>query len=302
MSEVTSTSAKLLDAMGKTLDIMKIKTGNKMSDYITVHSRVKVFRQCIGTELGIDTNKISSGEFKSILWNFSSKAWEKDNDGNYTPYDGEWVIFKAVIKDLQGNVIASGWAKEVDDSRNFINKTSLYENCETSAIGRALACLGIGIDNSYASANEVTQAIDGQNNPPIPPKKKDSTNNKDTFQKVDKKGRDFYGDFPNGYPGISFMTTEMMKLYDDKIELFKSNLSDEQFFIEARKIIWTDVIAMDTGGLVNREEIRNTMGLNTKQKMLTMSFNEAIMYYRTAQKTYKDAGGDGWDLIEEAKK
>ena len=36
-----------------------------------------------------------------------------------------------------------------------INKTSYVENCETSAVGRALAMLGIGIDTSIASANEV---------------------------------------------------------------------------------------------------------------------------------------------------
>jgi hypothetical protein len=40
-----------------------------------------------------------------------------------------------------------------------INKTSYVENCETSAIGRALAMLGIGIDTSIASANEVSDAI-----------------------------------------------------------------------------------------------------------------------------------------------
>ena len=45
-----------------------------------------------------------------------------------------------------------------------INKTSYVENCETSAIGRALAMLGIGIDTSIASANEVSDAIAKQEN------------------------------------------------------------------------------------------------------------------------------------------
>ena len=45
----------------------------------------------------------------------------------------------------------------------IINKTSYVENCETSAIGRALAMMGIGIDTSIASANEVTDAIAKQN-------------------------------------------------------------------------------------------------------------------------------------------
>ncbi len=38
------------------------------------------------------------------------------------------------------------------------------ENCETSAIGRALACLGIG-GTEFASANEVVNAIYQQSNP-----------------------------------------------------------------------------------------------------------------------------------------
>ena len=37
-------------------------------------------------------------------------------------------------------------------------------NCETSAVGRALAMLGIGVDTSIASANEVETAIAQQNN------------------------------------------------------------------------------------------------------------------------------------------
>jgi len=41
----------------------------------------------------------------------------------------------------------------------MINKTSYVENCETSAFGRALAALGIGIETSIASANEVQMAI-----------------------------------------------------------------------------------------------------------------------------------------------
>ena len=55
-------------------------------------------------------------------------------------------------------IIASGHAHETQGSSN-INKTSYVENCETSAIGRALAMMGIGIDTSIASANEVNEAI-----------------------------------------------------------------------------------------------------------------------------------------------
>lgn len=40
----------------------------------------------------------------------------------------------------------------------YINKTSAVENCETSAIGRALAMLGIGVIDSVASVDEIKKA------------------------------------------------------------------------------------------------------------------------------------------------
>lgn len=54
-------------------------------------------------------------------------------------------------------VLATGMAYEREGS-SFINKTSYIENCETSACGRALGMLGIGIDGSVASAEEVQNA------------------------------------------------------------------------------------------------------------------------------------------------
>lgn len=41
----------------------------------------------------------------------------------------------------------------------YINKTSALENAETSAVGRALAFMGIGIVDSIASADEVNKAM-----------------------------------------------------------------------------------------------------------------------------------------------
>ena len=63
--------------------------------------------------------------------------------------------------DFREIVLATGLAQE-SQSSSFINKTSYVENCETSAVGRALGMLGIGIDTSIASAEEVENAIDGQ--------------------------------------------------------------------------------------------------------------------------------------------
>jgi hypothetical protein len=61
-----------------------------------------------------------------------------------------------------GKVLGTGTAYEKEGS-TFINKTSYIENCETSAVGRALGMLGIGIDVSVASAEEVQNAMLNQN-------------------------------------------------------------------------------------------------------------------------------------------
>lgn len=78
--------------------------------------------------------------------------------------DTDEVVMCTSIIDSNGSLIATGHAHEVKGSSN-INKTSHIENCETSAVGRALAMLGIGIDTSIASANEVETAIAKQEVP-----------------------------------------------------------------------------------------------------------------------------------------
>lgn len=71
------------------------------------------------------------------------------------------VVMKATVLDGEGKVLGTGYAYEKESS-SFINKTSYIENCETSAVGRALGFCGIGVDNSIASAEEVANAIKQQ--------------------------------------------------------------------------------------------------------------------------------------------
>lgn len=112
----------------------KFKTTNiRGKQYVEVNERIKYLRQ--------------EPELKdySILTEF-------------TLLDSEMCVCKCTIATPAGKVIATGHAHEERASSN-INKTSYVENCETSAVGRALAMLGIGIETSIASANEVSDAI-----------------------------------------------------------------------------------------------------------------------------------------------
>lgn len=71
------------------------------------------------------------------------------------------VVMQATITDDNGDIVATGIASEREGS-TMINKTSYIENCETSAVGRALGFAGFGIDASIASAEEVATAIVNQ--------------------------------------------------------------------------------------------------------------------------------------------
>ena len=71
------------------------------------------------------------------------------------------VVIKATAQDEEGKTLATGYAYEKENS-TFINKTSFIENCETSAVGRALGMCGIGIDVSIASYEEVANAVENQ--------------------------------------------------------------------------------------------------------------------------------------------
>ena len=75
--------------------------------------------------------------------------------------DEKRVVMKCTVKDENGKVLATAHAYENEGS-SFINKTSFIENCCTSCTGRALGYLGIGIDTSVASYEEVANAIENQ--------------------------------------------------------------------------------------------------------------------------------------------
>ena len=103
--------------------------------------------------------------------------WKRFPNGSITTefvslIDGV-AVMKATISEDGVKVKATGTAYEKEGA-GFVNKTSYIENCETSAVGRALGILGIGIDASLASAEEVANAIHQQEKKPTltpkPPK------------------------------------------------------------------------------------------------------------------------------------
>lgn len=122
-----------------------------LKNYMTVNERVKVFKEQY-PNWNIETEMIDFARPKGIYTDKSGVA--ESNDG--------YVYYKAIIKDEDGKIKATGSAFEVQSWTNgkmAINDRSYIENCETSAVGRALAFLGIGIDGGISSFEEFMNAM-----------------------------------------------------------------------------------------------------------------------------------------------
>lgn len=120
-------------------DLQKVNSGIKMTDirgksYAEVKERVKAFRTLYPE--GFIRTTILSNENGMVV--FMAEV------GYFAIDDGPIVL-------------ATGHAYERE--KGPINGTSYIENCETSAVGRALGMLGIGIDTAIASADEMSSAV-----------------------------------------------------------------------------------------------------------------------------------------------
>lgn len=102
--------------------------------YTSVARRVGIFRSFAGADLGCETEIV-----------------------HYGTAAGEPVVVKATVRRADGTIVATGIAEEIRGAGN-VNKTSALENAETSAIGRALANLGLS-GGEFASVNEI-DAVD----------------------------------------------------------------------------------------------------------------------------------------------
>jgi hypothetical protein len=75
-------------------------------------------------------------------------------------YQGDYVRVRAVaVPDVSAPARYFTGHAEEDRTQGNINRTNATENAETSAIGRALGVMGIGILESVASADEVAHAV-----------------------------------------------------------------------------------------------------------------------------------------------
>ena len=112
-------------------ELHKEKIGRK--DYVMVNDRVQGFRKLF-----------PDGDIRTEII-------------TYVP--DEYCVMVAHVYDSVGEHLASGHAQETVSKNQNINRTSMLENCETSAVGRALGFLGIGSVDSIASGDEVNKAI-----------------------------------------------------------------------------------------------------------------------------------------------
>ena len=171
----------------------KFKTTNiKGKQYVEVNERIKFFRQ--------------ENQYKN---------WGIQTD--FPMLSSAEVVCKCTITDTDGMVVAQGHAHELK-ANGMINKTSFVENCETSAVGRALAMLGIGVDTSIASANEVETAIAQQNS-------SKPTSAKDEFKQTAKAMQDNVMD-----KAVSYIKsqTNKQKAFDSIISKYGKDLTAKQ--------------------------------------------------------------------------
>lgn len=183
----------------------KFKTTNiRGKQYVEVNERIKFFRQ--------------EDQYKN--WGINTE---------FSVFSSDECMCRCYITNENGDIVAVGHAHEEKAGSN-INKTSYVENCETSAVGRALAMLGIGIDASIASANEVEEAIAKQESPPpaakaAAPKAKAAPAKKAVAKKVEEEPVDDIMDKAVNYiKGQS----DKRKAFDLIVSKYGDQLSEQQ--------------------------------------------------------------------------
>jgi len=126
----------------------------KGKGYTMVKDRIEIFRRHYGLDLGIKTN--------------------------IHTYNDKVVVVEASVIDANGKCIGDGKCEEFRSSSK-INQSSALMNCETGAIGRALANCGLS-GTEFASAEEMVAALTEQEGKVVANLIKEKERNKDTLQ------------------------------------------------------------------------------------------------------------------------
>jgi hypothetical protein len=138
MEEIKKITYQDIEKANKIIKLLTISRKNKdtgkieKKGYAEVHQRIKAFRMVY-----------PQGDIETTI---------------LTDENGICKI-RADIYDDNNRHLSSATAQENIKSNSFINTYNAIENCETSAVGRALGFAGFGIDTSIASAEEVQNAI-----------------------------------------------------------------------------------------------------------------------------------------------
>lgn len=166
------------------MDLKTIKI--KGQDYVQVSERIRHFR----------TSEDYKGWAIEVEW---------------LRIDEDIAIARAIIKNENGIVKSMGTAMEKREERKEgekvkVNETSHVENCETSAIGRALGILGIGIaGGEVASYEEVLRA-----------KKQQIINSINNM--IDEKNRDEFDEVD-----FSLMSLEELEEIEKQLQIQEKN-------------------------------------------------------------------------------
>lgn len=130
MEKELKVSYKQIEQANKEIETIKLGT----KGYAQVNERIKAYRKVY------PTGRIET-EIQEI----------QDN----------YVRIRTIVTDNEDFIIATGTASEMltgDSKKDYINKTSMIENCETSSVGRALGFAGFGVDTAIASAEDIEKS------------------------------------------------------------------------------------------------------------------------------------------------
>lgn len=168
---------------------MKIQTEHGEINYTPVHERIKLLKEG-RVDYATETSYTYIREERRFIVLAILKVFKPSGERHYT-----------------------GHASEVIGEGGEANEFSALENAETSAVGRALAFAGYGIDAGIASAEEVRRVIEHTATPEqIVEKLSAHLKSLTTKESVDKTATEFRSKYPKIYA-----QTQTQKMFKKRI-------------------------------------------------------------------------------------